>query len=157
MNLSNSTKYFRFGGVIAMNCLKNYKNVRFSYPMIGRLSTGNYSLREPSTKFNYKNSIECQPQSSHHNIKIIQYNSIGLTHNILTNTRKNLFIPHSRSYCSARDPKDDGVEAGFQNLPATMTVPEYWPNLPVIAINRNPVFPRFIKIIEVRLIDKIFK
>lgn len=30
-----------------------------------------------------------------------------------------------------------------------MTVPEHWPNLPVIAINRNPVFPRFIKIIEI--------
>jgi len=28
-------------------------------------------------------------------------------------------------------------------------VPEIWPNVPVIAINRNPVFPRFIKIIEI--------
>ena len=36
-------------------------------------------------------------------------------------------------------------------LPATMTVPENWPSVPVIAINRNPVFPRFIKIIEVNL------
>ncbi|XP_037082608.1 lon protease homolog, mitochondrial-like [Pollicipes pollicipes] len=30
-----------------------------------------------------------------------------------------------------------------------MTVPEVWPNVPVIAINRNPVFPRFIKIVEI--------
>lgn len=37
----------------------------------------------------------------------------------------------------------------IHSLPATMTVPEIWPNVPVIAINRNPVFPRFIKIIEV--------
>ncbi|MPC52178.1 Lon protease, mitochondrial [Portunus trituberculatus] len=37
----------------------------------------------------------------------------------------------------------------MHNLPATMAVPEVWPNVPVIAINRNPVFPRFIKIIEV--------
>lgn len=37
----------------------------------------------------------------------------------------------------------------MHNLPATMVVPEIWPNVPVIAINRNPVFPRFIKIIEV--------
>ena len=38
----------------------------------------------------------------------------------------------------------------FHQLPAAVTVPEVWPNLPVIAINRNPVFPRFIKIVEVR-------
>lgn len=37
----------------------------------------------------------------------------------------------------------------MHNLPATMAVPEIWPSVPVIAINRNPVFPRFIKIIEV--------
>lgn len=37
----------------------------------------------------------------------------------------------------------------IHSLPATMTVPETWPSVPVIAINRNPVFPRFIKIIEV--------
>lgn len=40
----------------------------------------------------------------------------------------------------------------IHSLPATMTVPETWPNVPVIAINRNPVFPRFIKIIEVILL-----
>lgn len=34
-------------------------------------------------------------------------------------------------------------------LPATMTVPEVWPYVPVVAINRNPVFPKFIKIVEV--------
>ncbi|XP_076332246.1 lon protease homolog, mitochondrial-like [Tachypleus tridentatus] len=32
---------------------------------------------------------------------------------------------------------------------AAMTVPEVWPQVPIIAISRNPVFPRFIKIIEV--------
>lgn len=38
----------------------------------------------------------------------------------------------------------------FSNhLPATVAVPEVWPQVPVIAINRNPVFPRFIKLIEV--------
>ena len=31
-----------------------------------------------------------------------------------------------------------------------MTVPEVWPILPVIAVSRNPVFPKFIKIVEVR-------
>lgn len=35
------------------------------------------------------------------------------------------------------------------HLPATVAVPEVWPQLPVIAISRNPVFPRFIKLVEV--------
>ena len=33
---------------------------------------------------------------------------------------------------------------------ATMTVPDFFPNVPVIAVKRNPCFPRFIKMIEVR-------
>ncbi|XP_077082057.1 lon protease homolog, mitochondrial [Siphateles boraxobius] len=32
----------------------------------------------------------------------------------------------------------------------TMLVPDVFPNVPLIAVNRNPVFPRFIKIIEVK-------
>lgn len=36
-------------------------------------------------------------------------------------------------------------------LPATVAIPEVWPHLPVIATRRNPVFPRFMKIIEVTL------
>lgn len=33
-------------------------------------------------------------------------------------------------------------------LPAAVAVPEVWPHVPVIAINKNIVFPRFIKLIE---------
>lgn len=33
-------------------------------------------------------------------------------------------------------------------LPATVAVPEVWPHVPVIAISKNIVFPRFIKLIE---------
>ncbi|XP_051929999.1 lon protease homolog, mitochondrial [Hippocampus zosterae] len=41
--------------------------------------------------------------------------------------------------------------AGAQMTALTpMTVPEVFPNVPLIAVNRNPVFPRFIKIIEVK-------
>jgi len=35
------------------------------------------------------------------------------------------------------------------NLPTTVAIPEVWPYLPCIAVNRNPVFPRFMKILEV--------
>jgi hypothetical protein len=36
------------------------------------------------------------------------------------------------------------------HLPATVAIPEVWPYLPCIAVTRNPVFPRFMKILEVR-------
>lgn len=52
--------------------------------------------------------------------------------------------------------EDDISDPG--SLPATVVVPEVWPHVPVIAINRNPVFPRFIKLIELSnpiLIDLI--
>ncbi|XP_014477922.1 PREDICTED: lon protease homolog, mitochondrial isoform X2 [Dinoponera quadriceps] len=61
-----------------------------------------------------------------------------------------------------RNPPNDGdgdQPADYPaSLPATVVVPEVWPHVPVIAINRNPVFPRFIKLIELTnpiLIDLI--
>uniref|UniRef100_A0A673CJ51 Lon protease homolog, mitochondrial n=1 Tax=Sphaeramia orbicularis TaxID=375764 RepID=A0A673CJ51_9TELE len=44
-----------------------------------------------------------------------------------------------------------GAFSGPQMTALTpMMVPEVFPNVPLIAVNRNPVFPRFIKIIEVK-------
>lgn len=62
-----------------------------------------------------------------------------------------------RPFCSNKpDHAEDGNGASdppdFQpapQLPATVAIPEVWPHLPVIATRRNPVFPRFMKIIEV--------
>lgn len=60
----------------------------------------------------------------------------------------------SQSFATFRD---DGFESDSDDdlqfdsdddLPATVAIPEVWPHLPVIAINQ-PVFPRFMKIIEV--------
>ncbi|XP_075935368.1 lon protease homolog, mitochondrial [Anarhichas minor] len=46
---------------------------------------------------------------------------------------------------------DGGVPYGPQMTALTpMMVPEVFPNVPLIAVSRNPVFPRFIKIIEVK-------
>ncbi|KAJ3665952.1 hypothetical protein Zmor_001414 [Zophobas morio] len=44
-----------------------------------------------------------------------------------------------------RPPEEDTYNT---QLPATVAVPEVWPHVPVIAISRNIVFPRFIKLIE---------
>jgi len=48
-------------------------------------------------------------------------------------------------------PKEEDYPNLTQTLPATVVVPDVWPNVPLIAINRNPVFPRFIKLIEVNI------
>ncbi|KAF0306415.1 Lon protease, mitochondrial [Amphibalanus amphitrite] len=70
-------------------------------------------------------------------------------------------VTPARRWMSTEPPPEEGdgdappasaeppVSPSFHQLPAAVTVPEVWPNLPVIAINRNPVFPRFIKIVEV--------
>ncbi|XP_036325677.1 lon protease homolog, mitochondrial-like isoform X1 [Rhagoletis pomonella] len=65
---------------------------------------------------------------------------------------------NSRKYCTNRkkDEEEDLevetseyiVNKGPQ-LPATVAVPEVWPHLPLLATRRNPVFPRFMKILEV--------
>lgn len=61
-------------------------------------------------------------------------------------------------YFSAKSPDDEPAQGPHQEeqnynsqLPATVAVPEVWPHVPVIAINRNIVFPRFLKLIEVCL------
>lgn len=48
---------------------------------------------------------------------------------------------------------DGGVPYNGHQMTALtpMMVPEVFPNVPLIAVSRNPVFPRFIKIIEVRM------
>ncbi|CAB3244157.1 unnamed protein product [Arctia plantaginis] len=72
----------------------------------------------------------------------------------------------ARYYSTAKkdDPPEEEAEVKDETplfssqLPATVAVPEVWPQVPVIAINRNPVFPRFIKLIEISnpaLIDLI--
>ncbi|MCJ8737658.1 hypothetical protein PDJAM_G00026570 [Pangasius djambal] len=52
------------------------------------------------------------------------------------------------------EPGGDGAESGSAPPHITaltpMMVPEVFPNVPLIAVTRNPVFPRFIKIIEVK-------
>lgn len=63
-------------------------------------------------------------------------------------------------YCCILFSDGNGEQPGdyAASLPATVVVPEVWPYVPVIAINRNPVFPRFIKLIEISnpiLIDLI--
>ncbi|XP_028176558.1 lon protease homolog, mitochondrial isoform X3 [Ostrinia furnacalis] len=70
-----------------------------------------------------------------------------------------LFSTNNKNDPPEEDPEvKDETPLFSSQLPATVAVPEVWPQVPVIAINRNPVFPRFIKLIEISnpaLIDLI--
>ncbi|CAL1689547.1 unnamed protein product [Lasius platythorax] len=80
---------------------------------------------------------------------------------LLRNTRGRRIHPavvSVRFFATKSDGNGDQPGDYSASLPATVVVPEVWPNVPVIAINRNPVFPRFIKLIEISnpvLIDLI--
>lgn len=62
-----------------------------------------------------------------------------------------------RAYSSQENPGDseDGGDnpswqgSQSQYLPTPLTVPDYFPRVPVLAVNRNPVFPKFSKMLEV--------
>ena len=38
-----------------------------------------------------------------------------------------------------------------QHAIASVSIPDNFPEVPVLAISRNPIFPRFVKMLEVRL------
>lgn len=72
-----------------------------------------------------------------------------------------------RTYSSASGGGDDEEEEeeeepgalGIELLPAhnkihaiaPVTIPDNFPEVPILAIARNPIFPRFVKILEVSL------
>lgn len=65
------------------------------------------------------------------------------------------FLLSSKSFVTIQDDgSDDDLsddDTKSSHLPATVAVPEVWPHLPVIAIRNNPIFPRFMKLVEVSL------
>ena len=46
-------------------------------------------------------------------------------------------------------PQAEIAEGEGPVVPSTVTVPDEWPMVPIVAVNRHPVFPKFIKIVEV--------
>lgn len=84
---------------------------------------------------------------------------IGITNNHNLNELRRPLMSQMRWYSANK--KDEELEAIepevpessndfiHTHLPATVAIPEIWPYLPCIAVSRNPVFPRFMKILEV--------
>lgn len=63
------------------------------------------------------------------------------------------------------EPQEEGEEGeelslGIFPIPhhhaiAPVNIPEVFPEVPVLPISRNPLFPRFVKMLEVRLVDML--
>lgn len=87
-------------------------------------------------------------QSLHRDSRLCSHNSGYLKYS-WCNVR--LYSTNDKSDPPPEDeaPEKEETPLFSSQLPATVAVPEVWPQVPVIAINRNPVFPRFIKLIEV--------
>lgn len=131
-----------------------------------------------SSQNNKVNSVQGLLQVRNENHKYRTYSkcltlfpSTNALYNIQSTTTQNLNRLRTEAYSSTRsirsfsqksssnnndDSKnsDDNAAHGedyvvHQALPATVVVPDVWPHVPLIAVNRNPLFPRFIKLIDV--------
>ncbi|XP_060526434.1 lon protease homolog, mitochondrial isoform X2 [Cylas formicarius] len=101
---------------------------------------------------------KCKSLNTIENARIFPKHATKLP--VISTSRQTLFKRIERCTSSATSfryfsTKSDGTddippeEDNFNpQLPAPVAVPEVWPHVPVVAISRNIVFPRFIKLIE---------
>lgn len=121
-----------------------------------RIARSVSKVASQNTKLFDKTSVVCN--NIHRNLRLCSYNSGYLGRCSWGSAR--LFSTGNKNDPPSDDGSDikDETPLFNQHLPATVAVPEVWPQVPVIAINRNPVFPRFIKLLEISnptLIDLI--
>lgn len=110
------------------------------------------SLTSHSKLFSFSHGGQSYEKTFH------RYNNFSRTSNLnYVNSSHNKF---SSKAADGNDhnqpPADEDNFDGHSQLPATVVVPEVWPHVPVIAVSRNIVFPRFIKLIEVSKTKKKF-
>lgn len=94
--------------------------------------------------------------NNHVSMRSNQFHSINLRSSTSTMIfyQKNFFSTKKNEEEAEIEAETDGAPENPQDfihthLPATVAVPEHMPFLPCLATSRNPVFPRFMKILEV--------
>lgn len=119
----------------------------------------NVIQRQRNVRYNLTSNVTCRRYLALNRNRFLSEN--------ITNERKLLSAFNFKLFCTKPNANNDddnlagssGETDEYQaptQLPATVAVPEVWPHLPVIATRRNPVFPRFMKIIEVIFTKNIF-
>lgn len=87
-------------------------------------------------------------QSTHYQLELKRPAlSVSFNHIRCFSTKKN---EEEVDAIEADEIQDNPADFLHTHLPATVAIPEIWPYLPCIAVSRNPVFPRFMKILEVK-------
>ncbi|KAG5682240.1 hypothetical protein PVAND_011605 [Polypedilum vanderplanki] len=96
-------------------------------------------------------------QTTDYTIKALNNNFIRRMLLSSTTSFTSIYSNHHRFYSTKKKDEETIEEAEndpeideylHTHLPATVAIPEVWPYVPLIAVNRNPVFPRFMKILE---------
>lgn len=137
-----------YQSVSRQQCASSHSLRRFS---TRQFSTGqSTNLKEsPVRRLHHIFSVE---NRLHNSRKFSNWNK-----NFLNRSKRALSVNWQcqRAYSSQENP-GDGEEGGdnpawqgSQYLPTPLTVPDYFPRVPVLAVNRNPVFPKFSKMLEV--------
>ena len=153
MSLLRSTKYFGCAKIRHSNYLTDYKHLRISVNQPILRKGPRRSLLYPQTSYDTltqpRRHTPCRLVGTLSPFLSPQYQNVISKYNLVNTNVSYLTKGLSfRGYCAPS--RDEGIGGSeFPNLPAPMTVPDVWPSVPVLAISRNPVFPRFIKIIEV--------
>ncbi|KAH1005202.1 hypothetical protein HUJ04_006231 [Dendroctonus ponderosae] len=113
-------------------------------------------LRLVNTARNYvRFSCDCKAESrvalrarSVNSLHLGSPNGVFSRSRLFNNSRSLTSVRYFSSKSNGSDDIAPEEEPYNPQLPATVAVPEVWPHVPVIAISRNIVFPRFIKLIE---------
>ncbi|KAL3278224.1 hypothetical protein HHI36_013563 [Cryptolaemus montrouzieri] len=125
-----------------MHLSKFVLNSRTLYRSISKLER--CCLYSSSNRFNHSLYLKNSSENYHSQNSVLP----TLRRNSLSYTFKSPYEgTNLRRYLSSKG-SDDEVGEPPSQLPATVAVPEVWPHVPVIAINKHIVFPRFIKLIE---------
>uniref|UniRef100_A0A8C7JGB8 Lon protease homolog, mitochondrial n=1 Tax=Oncorhynchus kisutch TaxID=8019 RepID=A0A8C7JGB8_ONCKI len=126
-------------------CNARYGNAVTSMTGAGRLAKLNRWTRVTGFYSGERAILGCGPSTSYNQIRLFGNRGSGAG-----------FSGEDGSESSGSGGDESGGDGGTSyNSPqmtalTPMLVPEVFPNVPLIAVSRNPVFPRFIKIIEVK-------
>lgn len=122
---------------LLLNFPKSFLRNRSPITVKNMCITSNYNSKKTLPML-----LECVEGCSRTKTLLFRNSKVISTVNVRTFTSKG---PEG----SDEDPHPPTEEENYgSQLPAAVAVPEVWPHVPVIAISKNIVFPRFIKLIE---------
>lgn len=84
---------------------------------------------------------------------VLSYSSVA----ILASKLSSNFLTLNTNFSSNEDPIADAIEENAiipgvtEQVPEKFTIPDHLPDVPIVAINRHPLFPGYVKQVNVSL------